>query len=140
MIVTSHAVFRDTYCRPLTGRWAYDTTDPHAISLTLNNVEWVFARDLLATALRLRCRLVGDGDIELHAGLPGPRLWMTLRPPGGALRVSCPLPAVESFYAATVQTCPPCYGTGCEDPFCAQCAHTRAALDEALVGILEDAL
>lgn len=45
--VTSVSVFRDTHCRPLTGRWAYDTTDPHAIQLRLNGTVWVFARELL---------------------------------------------------------------------------------------------
>lgn len=138
MNVTSDAVFRTTQGQPITARWAYDPADPHAIQLRLNGTVWEFGRELLELALSRRCRLVGDGDIQLHAGLPGPRLWVTLRPPGGVLRVSCPLAAVESFVDTVCCCVPACDVLDCGDPVCAQCAPVAAELDAVLAGIFEE--
>lgn len=140
MNVTSDAVFRTTQGQPITGRWSYDTTDPHAVTLTFHRptesaVEWVFARDLLTTALQTH-RMVGEGDIQLL--VTGSRLLIVLRPPGDALRVSCPTAGVSAFLDTTRSVSPPCADPACVDPFCVEHGVTRAALDEALTRILQE--
>jgi len=138
--VSSGVVFRTTRGEPFNARWAYNTTAPHAVTLTFHTpsggqVEWVFARDLLTAALQT-LTLVGEGDIRLLAA--GSRLWVVLRPPGEVMRVSCPVAVASAFLGATMVVNPPCVNPACVDPTCVEHGRTRAALDEALTRILEE--
>jgi hypothetical protein len=88
---------------PVPAHLAYDTTDPYAVRATFlageDSVEWVFARDLLASGIN---GPVGDGDV--HVWPRGPEVVLiALTSPDGRAVLAAPMAAVAGFVARTYE-------------------------------------
>lgn len=95
---------------PLTASLYYRGDDPYAIRMafhvgTDDPVEWIFARDLLATGMH---EPVGDGDVQVWpgAGFSERVLNISLSSPFGEAHFEAPLAAVSQFLLRTFEVIP----------------------------------
>jgi Streptomyces sporulation and cell division protein, SsgA len=88
---------------PVPAHLAYDTSDPYAVRATFlageDSVEWVFARDLLASGVD---RPVGDGDVHVWPRSPEAVL-ISLTSPDGRAILAAPMVEVVNFVARTYE-------------------------------------
>jgi hypothetical protein len=92
---------------PVPAHLAYDASDPYAVRATFlagdDSVEWVFARDLLASGVS---RPTGDGDV--HVSPDGPEvILISLASPDGRAVLAAPSAEVSGFVARTYELVPP---------------------------------
>jgi hypothetical protein len=90
---------------PLVASLSYSADDPYAIRIafdvgTAEPVEWIFARELLATGLAYPA---GDGDVQVCPAPPGRRdvLNIALSSPSGQARFEAPASATSDFLHLT---------------------------------------
>jgi Streptomyces sporulation and cell division protein, SsgA len=99
---------------PLLARLSYSREDPYALSVAFQvgldqPVDWVFARDLLATGIEGR---EGLGDVtvwpsaESESGLPGGVLHIELSSPLGHAHFEAPARKISDFLRRTYQVVP----------------------------------
>lgn len=91
----------------------YDVKDPYAVTVTFlvdddEEVEWVFARDLLKDGLH---RQAGDGDVMVRPASQGhsaeAEVELVLAAPGGHARVMLPAETLAAFLRASHDVVPP---------------------------------
>jgi hypothetical protein len=95
---------------PLTASLYYRGDDPYAIRMAFHvgsddPVEWIFARDLLATGMH---EPAGDGDVKVWPGDGADRrlLNISLSSPFGQAHFEAPLAAVSQFLLRTFEVIP----------------------------------
>lgn len=95
---------------PVPAGLAYDVADPYAVHATFHtgedeSVDWVFARELLATGLQ---RSIGDGDVRVwpSAGEQGEIVCVGLTSPEGSAVLEAASAQIEDFLHRTEQLVP----------------------------------
>ena len=90
---------------PITAVFAYDPADPYAVTARFTvadlAVEWVFARELLASGLT---GPVGEGDVHIRPG--GHVLKIDLSSPDGRIELECSREPLEWFIKAVFTVVP----------------------------------
>ncbi len=101
--VELHLVVPGDMTVPVPAHLAYDANDPYAVRATFlagdDRVEWVFARDLLATGIE---RPTGEGDVHVWPGSPDVVL-IALASPDGQAVLAAPSADVGAFVAHTYE-------------------------------------
>ncbi len=99
---------------PLVASLSYSTEDPYATRIAFHvgldePVEWIFARELLASGIEDR---VGLGDVQVWPasesadGVPGRVLNIELSSPFGQAHFEAPITEVSAFLQRTYQVVP----------------------------------
>ena len=90
---------------PLVASLYYSADDPYAVRMAFHvgtdePVEWIFARELLATGLACPA---GEGDVRVWPGSPAGRevLNIALSSPFGQAHFKAPVPAMADFLRLT---------------------------------------
>jgi hypothetical protein len=92
--------------RPVAAVLVYDPADPWAITLVVDGVTWLFARELLATGLY---EPAGHGDVQVRPDTGGVfgHVVVALSGPSGTADLALPRGTVESLLDATEALVPP---------------------------------
>jgi Streptomyces sporulation and cell division protein, SsgA len=113
---------------PLVASLYYSADDPYAVRMAFHvgtdePVEWIFARELLATGLACPA---GEGDVRVWPGSPAGRevLNIALSSPFGQAHFKAPVPATADFLRLTYDL----VAAGREDEF----IDVDSELDELL--------
>ena len=92
---------------PLVASLYYSADDPYAVRMAFHvgtdePVEWIFARELLATGLACPA---GEGDVRVWPGSPAGRevLNIALSSPFGEAQFKAPVPATADFLRLTYE-------------------------------------
>ena len=93
---------------PVTTRWAYDTTEPYALTVAFATdrgrwVEWVFARDLLIDGLT---EPAGDGDFRVAPDTDPDLVILEIIAPSGSAAFTLEREDVAAFLDRTLELVP----------------------------------